>query len=1045
MLPKILNFAFCPHCLEKDIEEWKSIISYISSILERQINIVTFEDFIEEEKKLQEFDYHFVYANPDSTIKLIQKGYILLGKLKNENHSICSIISSSYYPQKEIINVALINRKFSFLPLLFHKKVYKNFQLLFTRNYDEILELVQSSAADIGFIYTKTLEELKNGKNIKISEDFCFPCPHFIFIHPSLEKYKDALLNIEDIEKASEDEIEHIKSLYSQLDLLLEQWANNDIVEALKSSPIIGIIVYQEKIVFINEYALNILGYREDEILEMSSTDLVYSKDREKVIENMEKRLRGEKFSAIYEISFIKKDGKIIPVQCLASTILFRGRCSNFILFYDISRQKCAENIKEILKQINKTITTSLTEEEIFSGICKALVDNFKFKLVWIGICDESCRRIPKFHFGEDQGIIEFFEKTEHICEKALNEKNVIVNPDLRINGEDNPLRAELLKRGILSSCLIPILKHDRVVAILSIYSEFPDYFNESIIDLLREIQRDLSFAVERVERIRQNMIIAEALKHSDTWILVTDEKGDIIYVNEAVEKISGYTKEELLGKNPRIFKSGLNPPEFYKQMWNTILSGKIFNAITPNRKKNGEIFHADLKIVPVSLPGNILRFVAVAKDITEKIMLSERINILQNYDALTGLLNLNGFAAQVPLKLKETKDRGIIGVLILIDVFNMTSINKTLGISGGDGLLKFLSQKLKETFKETDAIARISADTFGIYLTLEGSYELSKTYSRLFELNDLSFQIDNKSILFYINAGLAFFPKDGETFKTLYEKADITLPKAKKEGPGIIKFFDPGIEKEIETQWNVINLVKKAFEQDLFVLYYQPYYHTDTLEVAGFEALVRIVQGDKIYYPGFFMDYIENSQYLSKFEDWLIKEATEKIKKWNINISINISGKTFNEPDFIKKLSWIDENIRDKITVEITERIFIENPERTIELISMIKKLKNPPKIAIDDFGTGYSSLVYLKDLAVDIIKIDIAFVRDMLKDKKSFVIVQTIIELAKRLDYITLAEGVEDKQHLDILRVLGCDMLQGFFLSKPLSEKAVESDIIK
>jgi len=215
-------------------------------------------------------------------------------------------------------------------------------------------------------------------------------------------------------------------------------------------------------------------------------------------------------------------------------------------------------------------------------------------------------------------------------------------------------------------------------------------------------------------------------------------------------------------------------------------------------------------------------------------------------------------------------------------------------------------------------------------------------------------------------------------------------------------------------------------------------------LKVAGLEALVRIIDNDKIYYPYSFINYIENSNYLKKFEEWLIKETIEKIRKWGINISINISAKSFNEPDFIWKIRNIPEEIRDKITIEITERVFIEEQEKAMAIISIIKKMKNPPKIAMDDFGTGYSSLVYLKDLPIDIIKIDIAFIREILKDKKSFALVQTIIELAKRLDKLTLAEGVEQEEQLNILKFLGCDLVQGFLLSKPLSIDIIESNII-
>jgi PAS domain S-box-containing protein/diguanylate cyclase (GGDEF)-like protein len=826
---------------------------------------------------------------------------------------------------------------------------------------------------------------------------------------------------------------------------LLEQWSYHDITQALIKSTTIGFFIYQENIVFINDYALNLLGYNEKEIFKMTTIDLIYPEDRDqRLIENRKRRLSGEKFSAIYDIRFVKKTGEIIYVKCFTSTILFKGRYSGCVFFYDITEKKHAESVKEILKEVNKIITTSLTEEEIYNGVCKALVEKLKFKLAWVGLINDEGRRIPAFYYGDDKGFINLINKLEHKCDRILTEKRILINPDLRKNHHKNIIRAELLKRGILSSCAIPVFKNGKIVAVLSIYSEFLNYFSESVIDIFEEIQRDLSFAILRVERIRNNTIIAEAIKHSDTWILVTDEKGDILYVNESVEKISGYKKEELIGKNPRIFKSGLNPPEFYKEMWDTILSGRIFNAITPNRKKSGEIFHVDLKIIPLKLPGNIFRFVAVAKDITEKLMLSDRINKLQNYDALTELLNLNGFSVSVSNKLIETRSKGVIGVFVLIDLCNMTGINKVIGFSGGDRFLQSFSKKLKEIFNETDALSRISADTFGAYLMVENSFDTYNVYQKILELNDFKFEIDGKTISININAGITLFPKDGTTFMSLYEKADITLTKAKNKGEGVIKFYDPAIENDVERQWDTINLVKKAFDANLFVFHYQPYYHTDTLKVAGLEALVRIIDNDKIYYPYSFINYIENSNYLKKFEEWLIKETIEKIRKWGINISINISAKSFNEPDFIWKIRNIPEEIRDKITIEITERVFIEEPENAMAIISIIKKMKNPPKIAMDDFGTGYSSLVYLKDLPIDIIKIDIAFIREILKDKKSFALVQTIIELAKRLDKLTLAEGVEQEEQLNILKFLGCDLVQGFLLSKPLSIDIIESNII-
>lgn len=1039
MSEETIRLALCPHIKTKELEKWKYLAGLIAEVLQKKVEIEILADFSITEELIKK--YHIFYSNPDTTLELLDRGFLLLGKLRDEEGSICSITSKDYTSESEVIRVAMVNQRYFFLPLLLHKKEYRKFKLTFARNFDEITELVRKGKADIGFIYTSPDEFSAHDYSVNYSGDFCFPLSHFVMIHPSLEQYKELLLSIEDFRHVSSEEIENMRALYRQLEDLLRDWAYHDISEALITSPNIGIIIYHERIIFTNEYTRNILGYSEEELKRMSSQDVVYPEDRQMVVNNIKRRLKGEKFSQIYDIRFQRKDGSVVFVECLTNTILFRGLYCGFIVFYDMSSKKYSERFKEMLMQINRIITESLTEEEIYHKICVALVEKLNLKLAWVGeINDAKSEIIPIFRYGEDRGIFDVFDyripEGETLTSDALFKGEISINSDSRLYLQKQKCASELISRGFMSSCTIPLFKFGKIVSLLKLYSDYPQFFNELILPILKEIQHDISFALERVDRIRQNTIISEALKNSDTWILVTDESGKIVYVNEAVERISGYRKDELIGKNPRIFKSGLNPPEFYKEMWSTILSGKIFNAITPSRKKNGEIFHVDLKIIPVKLPGDLLRFVAVAKDVTENLMLSERIQILQNYDALTGLLNMNGFLLNVSQKLYETR---FIGLLVLLDIYDMTYVNKIYGIQAGDQILKIFAERLKKTFTSTEIIARISADSFGIYLMAETSEDIYKTYSKLYELNNSVFTVGESAVNILFNASIAIFPKDGSDFKVLYERADITLQQAKKAGPGVIQFFNNDIEKEAEKLWKVFNLIKKATEEELFSFYYQPYFYSQDLKVAGFEALVRIIEGDKIYMPSLFIDYLENSQYLNSFENWAVKEVTEKIKSWNVNISLNISGKTFGNPMFLTILSSIPEEVRDRLTIEITERVFINNPEYAMEILRQIKTMENSPKIAMDDFGTGYSSMLYLRDLPVDIIKIDRAFIKDILIDNKSLAIVQTIVELAKRLDKKTLAEGVELKEQYETLKSMGCDMVQGYFFSKPLPEREI------
>lgn len=1044
MVKNNFTISLCPHCKEKkeELNEWEKIAQKISDILGAEVSVNILENF--DESKLNEKECQIYYANPDHSIKLLRNDYIILGKLKGQKESLCVITSKSYSKDKEIIRVVLINQPYFLIPLLFYKREYKKFHLIFVQSYEEVVNHIRENKADIGFIYVRLSEELKNDKKINFSEELCFPIAHYILINPSLERFKEKLLSIEEFERISSQEIETLKFTYSHLEILLRDWAYHDISEALVKSPNLGVIIYHEKILFYNEYAKNLLGYSDEELYTIDSIEIVYIEDRDIIKKNKERRLGGEKFYATYDIRFQRKDGSIIFVECIANTILFRGLYAGFVIFYDITERKYAEKAKEMLMEINKIITQSLTEEEIYIGICTSLAEKLNFNLAWIGMIDyENKRIVKKYSYGDDRGLFDVFDYRiqfdDIISSGALLSGEITINADTRDYAKVVHCAIELLKRDFLSTCTIPILKSGKVFSLLKIYSKIPKFFNDTIIDVLKEIQYDISFALERVERLRHNIIISEALKNSDTWILVTDENGNIVYVNEAVERISGYSKEELIGQNPRIFKSGLNPPEFYKNMWDTILSGRIFNAITPNRKKSGEIFHADLKIIPVKLPGNILRFVAVAKDVTHELILSERVHKLQNFDALTELFNMNGFLDEVSKKLSNIKG---FGLLILIDIYDMTSINKIYSINIGDELLKQFATQLKNIFQETNIIARISADTFGVFIPAEVPEEIYRAYSKILELNNSFFEIENKKITVSINGAISIFPKDGNNFKSLYERADITLQSAKKKGAGVIQFFDPELEKQTENVWEVFTLIKRALENNLFVFYYQPYFYTDSLKFAGCEALVRIIdENGKLYPPNVFIDYLESSHYLRSFENWAIKEIIEKIEKWKINISLNISGRTFINPFFQTIIAGIPKGVREKLIIEITERIFIENTDYTMQILKNIKSMESPPQIAIDDFGTGYSSIVYLKDLPIDIIKIDRIFIRDMIKDKKSLAIVQTIIELVKRLEKKTLAEGVETKEQYEILKEIGCDFVQGYLFSKPLPERDFKS----
>lgn len=369
-----------------------------------------------------------------------------------------------------------------------------------------------------------------------------------------------------------------------------------------------------------------------------------------------------------------------------------------------------------------------------------------------------------------------------------------------------------------------------------------------------------------------------------------------------------------------------------------------------------------------------------------------------------------------------------------------MSYINKNYGLEVGNKLLKKIAFLLKETFKENAILGKVGGDEFGIFIyNLEGSetFEIVK----LIKIFEKPFKINSHSLKMKMNLGCSLFPLDGNNFKILYEKAYIALNEAKNKGPRSIVFYNKELETRLNYLLNAEKLINKALKEDLFIFHYQPYFRTSNLELAGFEALVRIKEDGKIYYPGESIEYLESHpEYLFKFEERGLKKILKQIESWEKPLSFNLSAKSLENTLFISKLTDIDPEIAKNLIIEITERELIKDINTARVNLNYIKS-KNPfIKIAIDDFGTGHASFSYLKDLPVDFVKIDIFFIRDLTKGKKELNLVKGIIELCHSLGFKTIAEGVETEEQYQILKDLGCDKVQGFYFSKPLPPEKAE-----
>ncbi len=416
--------------------------------------------------------------------------------------------------------------------------------------------------------------------------------------------------------------------------------------------------------------------------------------------------------------------------------------------------------------------------------------------------------------------------------------------------------------------------------------------------------------------------------------------------------------------------------------------------------------------------------------------------NFLAYHDELTGLLNRRGIYKQV----EDQINKDLFFATILMDVDLFKDINDHLGHAAGDTLLKLITMRLENTVKNSGLIARLGGDEFLICLTeMKNSAEVKELIEDIQREMKKPFKIEGQQKEITLSMGISYFPKDGEDYNILIKHADMAMYAAKKAGRNNYSEYRAALEKEMLAKITMYEELKIAIEEEQFELYYQPKHSVKDGDIIGVEALIRWQHPKKGFVsPGDFIPLAEETDIIIQLGNWIINQAFRQFKEWekefpvpdSFQLSINISPKQFIADNFIplllKNLGEFSIS-PEKIDLEITENLAIENTELTREKISLLKDLGF--QITMDDFGTGYTSLTYLSKFALDRIKIDQSFIRDLPYNNSHVAIVQSLVSVAKNLGIKVTAEGVETTGQLQCLYEWECDEVQGFLYSKPLS----------
>ncbi|WP_317203495.1 EAL domain-containing protein [Janthinobacterium sp.] len=536
----------------------------------------------------------------------------------------------------------------------------------------------------------------------------------------------------------------------------------------------------------------------------------------------------------------------------------------------------------------------------------------------------------------------------------------------------------------------------------------------------------------------------ASVFHNSMDGIMITDAGGTIVSVNPAFTAITAYSAAEALGRKPDLLRSGRHTQEFYSALWRSLLGEGRWQGEIWNRRKNGELFLEWMRIgVVAGADGAAQRYVNVFNDITEVRRKDEHIRHLAFHDPLTGLPNRALLLDRLEQSLLAAVRSGARPALMFIDLDRFKHINDSLGHDAGDHLLKEVARRLRDCLRDSDTLARMGGDEF--VLLLEHAPEAKDCAAlahKLLECLALPMPLNGHTLQMGASIGIACAPDDGAGVVALMKHADAAMYAAKAAGRGTYRFFQAAMTETAEQRLQLETELRRAVRGGELELHYQPKVALHGGAARAVEALVRWRHPRHgLIPPASFIGLAEETGIIGELGDWVLEEACRQARAWReqglgrIHIAVNVSAMQLRRGGLVERIGALTSRYGvapEDLELELTESVIMDNPTEIAAVFARLGELG--VSIAIDDFGTGYSSLAYLRQLPIDVLKIDRAFIMNAEHNRKDAELVKTIIALGRALQLDVVAEGVETAGQLTLLRALGCDLAQGFLFSRPL-----------
>ena len=612
------------------------------------------------------------------------------------------------------------------------------------------------------------------------------------------------------------------------------------------------------------------------------------------------------------------------------------------------------------------------------------------------------------------------------------------------ISAEDDPFpRADGGLDWTCWSCR-PWFDADGAIGGIIVYTEIVTQRKQIELDLL-EKTKALAESNVRLEQL------ATVFTHAREGIIIASAEREILEVNTAFSRITGYSRDEVLGRNPRFLGSGRHAPEFFSKLWWTVEKQGYWSGEVWNRRRNGEIYPQKLTISSVcDQDGQIVQYLALLTDATTEKRHERQLEYISRHDALTGLPNRALLTERLKMAMADCRRHERKLAVALLDLDDFRLVNEHHGSAVGDRVLCELAQRLQADLRITDTVARLGGDELVVLLAdgdadadADADAQFAEQLQALLQLSQQPFDVGGIALKLSASLGVSIYPQNDEVdADQLLRQADQAMYQAKLAGKGRVHWFDPERDQAQRGLNEMLNRIEAGLDQGEFVLHYQPKVNMSTGEVLGAEALIRWQHPERgLLPPAQFLPLIEGQPLALKLGAWVLETALAQVSVWNkddirLAVSINVSAAQLLEPDFIGQLKAALARhpgvTPAQLELEVLETSALEDFARISRLIEQCQALG--VRCSLDDFGTGYSSLTYLRRLPASILKIDQSFVRDMLDDPEDLAILNGILGLSRAFQREVIAEGVETIEHGALLLDLGCQMGQGYGIARPM-----------